>query len=71
MVDEWDPLRLIYYDQFPQHVDIENNGHSATVTFSPDDCYDRPQVDHFFSSPKNIVALKYGQIIMYFNMSTR
>ena len=43
-VTDWLPFQLIHYEVKPYKMYIENNAHTAKVTFEPDDCHHIPTV---------------------------
>ena len=44
VVKDWLPLQLIHYEVEPYKMKITNDGHTAKVTFTPDDCTHIPTV---------------------------
>ena len=41
---DWLPFQFIHYDKHPYKMYLENNGHSAKVTFDPASCEDIPKL---------------------------
>ena len=41
---DWLPFQFIHYDKHPYKMYLENNGHTAKVTFDPASCEDIPKL---------------------------
>jgi hypothetical protein len=59
LVHDWDPIRLIGYNEKPHKMHIENNGHTAKITVTPEDCKELPQV-HYLKMKTLVKALSKG-----------
>ncbi len=43
-VHDWNPLRFIMWDEYPEAMTIVNNGHTAQLTMTTRDCKPMPSV---------------------------